>query len=384
MQGMIPFNRPYSSGAEFDHIRTAITNMHLSGNGPFSRRCCEWLEQRSGAPRALLTTSCTAALEMAVLLAQIEPGDEVVMPSYTFVSAAGAVALRRGVPVFVDIREDTLNLDEELIEQALTPRTKAVLPMHYAGVGCEMDAIVELADEHGLSVIEDAAQGILATYRGRPLGSIGDLGALSFHETKNVSCGEGGAILVNRPELVERAEILHEKGTDRKRFLSGLVDKYSWVDLGSSFPLSDVAAAFLWAQMEEAREITEQRLAVWAAYHEAFAALEQRERLRRPIVPETCSHNAHMYYLLLRSREERDRLVAQLMEAGVQAVFHYVPLHSSQAGRRLGRAAGSLARTDDLSGRLIRLPLWPGMTDAQVEHVVEAVHAALGTPIVPA
>ena len=375
--GYIPFNRPYVAGPEIDYLRESIDNLHVSGAGPFSARCSEWLERETGCARALLTPSCTAALEMAVLLADIQPGDEVIMPSFTFVSCANAVVLRGGVPVFVDVREDTLNLDERLLERAVTPRTRAIVPTHYAGIGCEMSAILEVARAHGLLVFEDAAQGILASYKGRPLGSIGDAGALSFHETKNVMCGEGGALLVNDERWVERAEIIHEKGTNRRKFFRGQVDKYSWVDVGSSYPLSDVNASFLWAQLEASRRINEDRFETWNSYHDAFAALEASERVRRPIVPDDRAHNAHIYYLLLGDGIERDSFIGSLDEAGVQAVFHYVPLHSSVAGQRFGRTSGSLGVTEWVAERLVRLPLWTGMTPAERARVVDAVHEAL-------
>jgi dTDP-4-amino-4,6-dideoxygalactose transaminase len=373
----ITFNRPYATGREFDYIRSAIDNLHLSGNGEFTRRCAAWLEQRIGCQRALLTFSCTSALEMAAILAGLGPGDEVIMPSFTFVSTASAVALRGAVPVFVDIRADTLNLDERLIEEAVTARTKAILPVHYAGVACEMNAIAAIAERHGLLVIEDAAQGICATYGGRPLGGIGQLGCLSFHETKNVMCGEGGALLINTVEAVERAEILQEKGTNRSQFFRGEVDKYTWVELGSSFLTSEINAAFLWAQFEAADEILTRRLAIWERYHEALAELERHGRLRRPIVPDGCGHNAHMYYLLLEDRRCRDDLIESLRRLSIQAVFHYIPLHSSPAGLRYGRASGTLAVTDGASERLVRLPLWVEMSDADVDRVAAAVYDAL-------
>ncbi|MGI8513370.1 MAG: dTDP-4-amino-4,6-dideoxygalactose transaminase [Solirubrobacteraceae bacterium] len=373
----IPFNRPYATGNEFKYIQQALDNLHLSGNGPFSARCAKWLEAHTGAARALLTPSCTAALEMAMLLADIGPGDEVVLPSFTFVSTASAVALRGATPVFADIRPDTLNLDPEQVAAAVTPATKAIVPVHYAGVGADMPALTELAADHGLGVIEDAAQGVLSAHGDRALGAWGRLGCLSFHETKNVSCGEGGALLVNDPDLIERAEILHEKGTNRSQFFRGQTDRYTWVDLGSSFVASDLSAAFLWAQLERAEEITERRLAVWRAYHEALEPLEREGRLRRPVVPDDRRHNAHMYYVLARDEAARDRLIEDLGRQGIQAVFHYVPLHSSPAGRRLGRAHGALAVTDDVAGRLARLPMWIGMEPADVERVADAVGTAL-------
>jgi len=374
----LPFNRPHATGRELAYIAEAIANGHLSGNGPFTERCAAWLEQRTGAARALLTASCTAALELAVILAGVGPGDEVLMPSFTFVSTASAVALRGATPVFVELRPDTLNLDETCLRSALTSRTKAILPVHYAGVGCEMDAIGAFAAEHGLAVVEDAAQGVMASYRGRALGGIGQLGCVSFHETKNVICGEGGALLVNDPALVERAEILQEKGTNRSQFFRGQVDKYTWVDLGSSFLTSEVNAAFLWAQFEHAEQITRRRLAIWQRYHDAFAELEALGLVRRPVVPDGVEHNAHLFYLLAPDRRRRDGIIAGLRERGVQAVFHYVPLHASPAGWEHGRAHGSLALTTEVSERLVRLPLWPDMTPADVDRVIAGVHAAVG------
>jgi dTDP-4-amino-4,6-dideoxygalactose transaminase len=371
----VVFNRAHVTGAEFGYMHQAIGNAHLASSGPFSKRCAEWLVDRTGCRQAFLTHSCTAALELAFTLADIGPGDEVIMPSFTFVTTANAVVGRGGRPVFVDVREDTLCLDETLVEAAITPRTRAIVPVHYAGVGCDMDAICGLAREHGLIVIEDAAQGIGATRAGRPLGGIGELGALSFHETKNVSCGEGGALLVGDERLLARAEVVHEKGTDRARFYRGQVDKYTWVDVGSSYALSELAAAYLWAQLQHEREITARRLEIWSHYHEAFAPLETDGRLRRPIVPDDCRHNAHMYYLLLEDLETRTAFIRDLAERGVYAVFHYVPLHSSTAGTQYGRASGELRVTSDVSDRLVRLPLWPDLTSTQIERVVEAVFA---------
>ena len=373
----IPFNRPFTTGREFDYVREAIENGHLAGNGPFTDRCSRWLQQHVGSDQVLLTHSCTAALEMAAMLLEIGPGDEVVMPSFTFVSTATAVVVRGGTPVFVDIRPDTLNIDEEKVRAAITPRTKAVLVVHYAGVGCAMNELASIAEDTGTALIEDAAHGILASYDGRPLGSFGALSTLSFHETKNVHCGEGGALLINEPVYRERAEILLDKGTNRRRFFRGQVDKYSWVDIGSSYAPSEINAAFLWAQLEDADTITDRRLAIWRTYHEAFADLEQQGIARRPVTPEGCVHNAHMYYLLLPDLDSRSQLIADLKQVGIHAVFHYVPLHSSDAGRRYGRTAGDLTVTEDASERLVRLPLWPGMTGEDIEHVVEAVHSAV-------
>ena len=376
VEPLIPFNKPYATGDELGYIQEAIDNGHLSGNGPFGRRCTRWLEEQVGSRRAFLMSSGTAALEMAALLLDLGPGDEVIMPSFTFVTTASAVARQGATPVFVDIRPDTLNIDVGAVEAAITPRTRAVMPVHYAGVGCDMDALGELAGARGLTVVEDAAQGLLSTHSGRPLGSFGELSCVSFHETKNVTAGEGGALLVNVDELVERAEVVQQKGTDRSRFLRGEVDRYTWVDLGSSFLTSEINAAFLWAQLEKAQEITALRLATWNTYHSAFAALDDGVATG-PVVPDRCSHNAHMYYLLLSGRSARDRLIAGLADRGVQAVFHYVPLHSSPAGRRFGRAAGPLPVTDSVSDRLVRLPLWAGMSAEQVDRVVAETMAEL-------
>ncbi len=372
----IPFNKPHMTGKELWYIAQAHANGHLAGDGSFTKKCNGWLEQRTGTHKALLTHSCTAALEMAAILADIQPGDEVIMPSYTFVSTANAFVLRGAVPVFVDIRPDTLNIDEAQIEAAITEKTKAIVPVHYAGVGCEMDTIMAIARKHGLLVIEDAAQGIMSTYKGRPLGSIGHLGALSFHETKNIISGEGGALLVNDPALGERAEIIREKGTNRSLFFRGQVDKYTWVDVGSSFLPSELVAAFLWAQMEEADSITRQRLSLWNTYHQWMEEPEKSGRVRRPVIPAHCAHNAHMYYLLLQDLERRTAFIARLKGLGIHPVFHYVPLHSSPAGLRFGRADGELTVTDNIAERLVRLPLWLGLEEQQVE-VIRHVLASL-------
>ena len=373
----VPFNRPYYVGDEHRRVLDAIAAGHISASGTFTDRCERELEERLGAPRVLLTPSGTAALEAAALLLDIGPGDEVIMPSYTFASTANAFALRGAVPVFVDIREDTLNVDERLVEAAITGRTRAIVPVHYAGVGCEMAALVEIADRHGLAIVEDGAHAAMATAGGRALGTLGRLGALSFHETKNLTCGEGGALIINDPGLVARAEVLRDKGTNRSGFLRGEIDRYTWVDVGSSLGLSDLNAAFLWAQLGDADAITAARLRIWHRYHRAFAELDALGVVRRPIVPEDCEHNAHMYYLLLRDQFDRDRLIAGLRRRGVDAVFHYVPLHSSPAGRRLGRCSGSLDQTDRQSGRIVRLPLWAAMTDALVDRVITAVEETI-------
>lgn len=373
---MIPFNRPFMTGRELEYIAEAHGLGHLAGNGSFSKRCSRWLEERVGSTKALLTHSCTAALEMAAILGNIGEGDEVIMPSFTFVSTANAFALRGATPVFVDVRADTLNIDEKLIESAITPATRAVVAVHYAGVGCEMDTIMDIARRHGLLVIEDAAQALMADYRGRPLGGFGDLAALSFHETKNVISGEGGALLINDEEFVDRAEVVWEKGTNRSRFFRGQVDKYTWVDLGSSYLPGEIVAAFLWAQMEEASSITSRRLTTWRRYHEAFADLENEGLLRRPIVPDHTTHNAHMYYLLLPSIAARTALIERLGHAGIMVVFHYVPLHSSPFGRAVGRTRGALPITDSVSERLVRLPMWIGI-DEHLDRVIDEVRTAV-------
>lgn len=361
------------TGKELYYIAESHFNGQLSGDGPFTKRCHTWFEQQTGCSKALLAHSCTAALEMAALLLDIQPGDEIIMPSYTFVSTANAFVLRGGVPVFVDIREDTLNLDERLIEAAITPRTRAIAPVHYAGVACEMDTIMSIAKRHGLKVVEDAAQGVMATYKGRALGSIGDLGAYSFHETKNVISGEGGALIVNDKALVERAEIIREKGTNRSQFFRGQIDKYTWMDVGSSYLPGEVIAAFLYAQLEEAEKITASRLGVWSQYHEAFASLERAGRLRRPIIPHDCQHNAHMYYILLDSLETRTQVIEGLKQQGIHSVFHYVPLHLSPAGKRYARTNGAMTNTENLSDRLLRLPLWVGMGEDDVALIARSV-----------
>jgi len=377
MSAYVPFNRPHATAAEFDYMRAAIANGHLAGGGPFARRCEEWLEREIGAERALLTHSGTAALELAAILAELEPGDEVVMPSFSFVSTANAFALRGAVPVFADISPDTLNLDPEQVEAAIGPRTRAIVPVHYAGVGADLDQIGAIARRHDVLMIEDAAHALPASRAGVPLGGSGAFAALSFHETKNLTCGEGGALLVNDPALVERAERAHDKGTDRAAFFRGEVTAYSWTALGSSFAPSELEAAFLWAHLERAQAITSERLGIWERYHERFEALEAEGFARRPVVPADCSHNAHIYYLLLPEPAQRDPLLEQLERRGVNAVFHYVPLHSSPAGRRLGRSVGELSVTDRTAASLVRLPLWCGMQEQQVEQVVDAVEETL-------
>jgi dTDP-4-amino-4,6-dideoxygalactose transaminase len=373
---MIPFNRPYLTGKEFIYIHQAVAAGQLAGNGRFTKQCHAWLERRVGASRVLLTHSCTAALEMAALLLQLEPGDEVIMPSFTFVSTANAFVLRGATPVFVDIRPDTLNLDERQLESAITPRTRAIVVVHYAGVACEMDAVMDVARRHGLVVIEDAAHALMSRYKGKPLGGFGHLATFSFHETKNVISGEGGALVINDARFAERAEIIWEKGTNRSQFSQGRVDKYTWMDVGSSFLPGELTAAFLWAQLDEAEQITSRRLELWNRYREASAALEALG-LRVPVVPPDCDHNAHLFYLLVPLPAHRNEIVADLNAHGVNAVFHYVPLHSSPAGQRYGRASGSMKVTDDCSARLIRLPLWVGMGAEVPEMVVERVRESV-------
>lgn len=387
-QARIPFNKPYLTGKELHYVAEAHGRNMLAGDGVFTQRCSDWLERRTGCSKALLTHSCTAALEMAAILADIQPGDEVIMPSYTFVSTANAFVLRGGVPVFVDIRPDTLNIDESLIEAAITPRTKAIVPVHYAGVACQMDAIMETAGHHELLVIEDAAQGVMADHNGAALGSIGHFGCYSFHETKNIISGEGGALLVNDPAMSRRAEIIREKGTNRSEFFRGQVDKYTWVDVGSSYLPGEIIAAFLWAQMEEAEAISARRLAIWHRYHDAFAGLEADGRLRRPVVPTDCRHNGHMYYLLLRDLADRTRFIDSMKSRGVNCVFHYVPLHTSAfakgvdsggcprmrvAGARGATCAGSLPVTEEMADRIVRLPFHTSMTEADQKLVIRSV-----------
>ncbi|MBX3017653.1 MAG: dTDP-4-amino-4,6-dideoxygalactose transaminase [Bdellovibrionaceae bacterium] len=373
----LSFNWPHMTGKELEYIAKCHANGKLAGDGPFTKSCHRWLTEKTGASSALLTHSCTAALEMSALLLELQPGDEVIMPSYTFVSTANAFVLRGAVPRFIDIREDTLNIDERLIESAISEKTRAIVPVHYAGVACEMDEIINLARTYKIPVVEDAAQGVMSTYKGRALGAIGDFGAYSFHETKNVISGEGGAILVNNREYIQTAEIIREKGTDRSRFFRGEVDKYTWQTVGSSFLPGELIAAFLWAQLEDAEKITELRMQVWEEYHKCLEALESAEYLRRPTIPRHCGHNAHMYYVILDRGIDRQRILAKLKESGVSAVFHYVPLHSSPGGKKYGKTGGSLNITDDLSERILRLPLWVGMSITDVARVVEVLNQAL-------
>ncbi|XQQ06768.1 MAG: dTDP-4-amino-4,6-dideoxygalactose transaminase [Leptolyngbya sp. IPPAS B-1204] len=371
----VPFNNPLITGKELEYIRQAIVSKRTSGDGTFTKQCQVWLTQQLGCRMSLLTHSCTAALEMAAILADVQPGDEVILPSYTFVSTANAFVLRGATPVFVDVRPDTLNLDESKVEAAITPKTKVIAPVHYAGVSCKMDTLKAIAERHNLLVIEDAAQGIRSFYKGKPVGSLGHLAAFSFHETKNVVCGEGGALAINDPALIERAEIIREKGTNRSKFFRGEVDKYTWVDVGSSFLPSDILAAFLLAQLEEVDLIIQQRMAIWNYYHQRLETLEQQGIARRPIIPADCQHNAHIYYLLVENLEVRTALIAHLKRKGIQSTFHYVPLHSAPAGLKYGRTTGELSVTDDLSDRLIRLPLGAGMTLTEAKYVSEEVLA---------
>jgi dTDP-4-amino-4,6-dideoxygalactose transaminase len=366
----IPFNKPFTIGPELEYIADAVARGHLSGDGHYTKLCHRWLEEKLGAKRALLTHSCTAALEMAAMLCDIQPGDEVIMPSYTFVSTANAFVLRGAVPVFVDIRPDTLNLDETLVEAAITPKTRAIAPVHYAGVACEMDVIMDIAHRHRLLVVEDAAQAVLSEYKGRRPGAIGHLGCLSFHETKNVISGEGGALLINDAALVERAEIIREKGTNRSKFFRGEVDKYTWVDIGSSFLPSELIGAFLWAQLERAETIIARRRQLCAVYREALQDLADKGLITLPqIEPEGVSGNGHMFYLFTRTAAERGPLLAHLKSAGVHSVFHYVPLHASPAGRKFGRCAGELPVTENLADRLLRLPLFYKLGDDEARAI---------------
>ncbi|HZV74335.1 MAG TPA: dTDP-4-amino-4,6-dideoxygalactose transaminase [Conexibacter sp.] len=375
--GEVPFNRPRLIGTEHRYVDEAIATGKISGNGMFARRCTAWLCSRVGSLAAFLTPSCTAALEMAAILADIGPGDEVIVPTFTFVSTANAFASRGATPVFVDLDERTLNLEVAAVERAITSRTRAIVVMHYGGVACDMDAVMTLAARHRLLVIEDAAHALPAARDGRPLGSIGHLATFSFHETKNIQCGEGGALLVNDASLVRRAEIVQEKGTNRSSFFRGEADRYTWLDLGSSYLLSEISAAFLWAQIEQADATTAERRRIWSLYHDAFEDLEQVGLVRRPGVPHGCDHSGHLYYLLLGDERGRDALIAALARTGVHAVFHYVPLGSSPGGRRFGREPEPAVVAESLSRRLVRLPLWVGMEGGDVAHVVDGAHDAL-------
>lgn len=373
----VPFNRPSRAPRTAAYLEDVLASVHHHGDGAFTLRCRQWLQQSTGCPAVLLTPSCTAALEMAAILAEVGPGDEVIMPSFTFVSTANAFVLRGAAPVFVDIEPDTLNISPAAIAAAMTDRTKVVAVVHYGGIGCDMEAIIALARPRGVLVVEDAAQAILARRNSRALGTFGDLGALSFHDTKNVSCGEGGALLINTPRMIERAEVIREKGTNRLSFLRGEAGKYTWVDLGSSFLPSEITAAVLLAGLENSDAVTQRRLAVWAAYHDAFAPHEAAGLLRRPVVPEGCAPNGHLYYLMLADPAARDALMTATRQAGVQTPFHYVPLHSSPAGQRFGKAVGSLANTDRAGSCLVRLPLWADMPSETVARVIDVVSSAI-------
>jgi dTDP-4-amino-4,6-dideoxygalactose transaminase len=376
MTYVVPFNQVSIVGRELELVSAAARSGRLSGNGPFTRRAEEWLEEHCGASRVLLTPSGTAALEMVALLCDLQPGDEVLMPSFTFVSTANAFVLRGARPRFVDIRADTLNIDESLLEQAVGPRTRAVVAVHYAGVACAMDVVLEVARRHQLLVVEDAAHALGSTFDGVPLGALGSLGVWSFHETKNVTCGEGGALVLSDRRFVARAEILRDKGTDRARFLRGEVDKYTWVDVGSSFVPSELAAAFLLGQLEREEAIRHRRLEIWERYRAALADLEAEGLVRLPTVPPRCTPNGHLFYLLLTTEEKRDALIAALAESGVQAVFHYVPLHDTEIGRRLG-SAGDLPITESVSRRLVRLPCYFGLRDEEQDLVIAATRSFL-------
>ena len=370
---MINFNVPPFTGKEMDYIRECVENQKICGDGVYTKKCNEWLEKKTGSTKCLLTTSCTHATELAALLAEIQPGDEVIMPAYTFVSTADAFVLRGAVPVFVDIRPDTMNIDENLIEAAITEKTKAIVPVHYAGVSCEMDKIMELAKKYNLVVIEDAAQGVMSTYKGKALGTIGDFGCFSFHETKNYSMGEGGALLIRDEKYVEDAEIIREKGTNRSKFYRGQIDKYTWVNFGSSYLPSDMNAAYLYAQLEIAEEINDARLACWERYYENLKPLAKAGYIELPVVPQGCVHNAHMFYIKAKDIEERTELIAHLKDNGVMSVFHYIPLHTAPAGKKFGRFHGEDKYTTKESERLTRLPMFYGLTLEQVDYICEQV-----------
>ncbi|MFZ5902642.1 MAG: dTDP-4-amino-4,6-dideoxygalactose transaminase [Chloroflexota bacterium] len=370
----VDFNRPTLTGKEFEYISQAIENAHISGDGPFTKKCHALLEAELGVPKVLLTTSCTHALEMAALLLDIQPGDEVIIPSFTFVSTVNAFVLRGARPLFLDVRADTLNLDESKLEAAISRRTRAVVPVHYAGVGCEMDVIMETADRHNIAVVEDNAHGLFGKYRGKYLGTFGALAAQSFHETKNFTSGEGGALLINDPSLVERAEIVREKGTNRSRFFRGQVDKYTWVDLGSSYLPSDILAAFLFAQLEHRLQIQEHRKQVWEFYNQHLKDWAEKRGVRMPIVPQHVEQSYHMFYLLLPNLDLRQRFISYLRERGIYTVFHYLPLHLSDMGRKFGGRPGDCPVTERVSDQLVRLPFHNQLTASDLEQVVDAIH----------
>ena len=371
---MITFNVPPCADKAMEYIEECVRNQKICGDGAYTKKCNRWIEERTGTTKCLLTTSCTHATELAALLADIRPGDEVIMPAYTFVSTANAFVLRGAVPVFVDIRPDTMNIDEKLIEAAITDKTRAIVPVHYAGVACEMDTIMDIAARHGLLVIEDAAQGILATYKGRALGSIGDFGCYSFHETKNYSMGEGGALLIRDGKYVEDAEIIREKGTNRSKFYRGQIDKYTWVNYGSSYLPSDMNAAYLYAQLEQADEINQARLACWNRYYERLTPLKEAGKLELPVVPEGCVHNAHMFYVKVKDITERTAFISFLAENGVHSVFHYIPLHTAPAGQKFGRFHGEDRYTTAESERLARLPMYYGLSLEQVDYICDVIY----------
>ncbi len=369
----IPFNKPYFTGNEIKYIRKAYSNGQLAGNGFYTKKCQEWIEKKIGVKKVLLTHSCTSALEMIAVLAGIKHGDEIIMPSFTFVTTASSFVLRGAVPVFVDIRLDTLNIDENKIEEAITPKTRAIMVVHYAGVGCEMDKIRRIAKKHNLLVLEDAAQAFLAKYKEKYLGTFGDLAAVSFHETKNIISGEGGAILINDKELIEESEIVWEKGTNRNKFLRGQVDKYTWVSIGSSYLPSEAVAAFLYAQLEKSKKIITKRQKVWKMYHEKLLCLEKDGFIKRPFVPAYCLHNGHIYYILVENLKVRTKLIDFLKQRHILSVFHYIPLHSSPAGKKYCRYVGNMDVTNKVSDTIVRLPLYYQITDRQVEYVVKSI-----------
>ncbi len=374
MSYRIPFNRPPYTGNEDQYVLAAMRSDKMSGDGKFGNQCQRWFQEKLGCKKSLLTPSCTQALDMAAILLDIQPGDEVIMPSFTFVSTANAFVLRGAKIVFVDIRPDTMNIDEKLIEAAITPKTRAIVPVHYAGVACEMETIMDIANRHGLFVIEDAAQGMMSTYKNRALGTFGQMAAYSFHETKNfTSGGEGGLLIINDERYIQRAEIVREKGTNRSLFFRGMVDKYSWVDIGSSFLPSEIQAAYLWGQLEWADQITQNRLATWNHYYEELSELAQTGRIELPVIPADCQHNGHMFYLKAKDLEERTDLLAHLKADDIYAVFHYVPLHSAPAGLRFSRFHGEDVFTTKESERLVRLPIWYGMNEATRVHIVKSL-----------
>lgn len=370
---MINFNVPPVVGTELEYIKRAVGNHKICGDGEFTKKCSKWIEEKTSTSKALLTTSCTHATEMAAILCDVKPGDEVIMPSYTFVSTADAFVLRGAKVIFVDIRPETMNIDERLIENAITERTKAIVPVHYAGVSCKMDIILDIAKRNNLKVIEDAAQGILSTYKNQQLGTLGDYGCYSFHETKNYSMGEGGALLIKKTEDIERAEIIREKGTNRSKFFRGQIDKYTWMDAGSSYLPSELNAAYLWAQLEAANKIFRNRMDSWEFYYECLTELEDKEYIELPVIPEDCTHNAHMFYIKTKNLDERQKLISHLKDKGINAVFHYIPLHSAPAGKKFGQFSGEDNYTTKESERLLRLPLYYGLKKEEIEYIASEV-----------